>query len=124
MLIKFKKKNCSQPITKRKTRKSEIETKRSGVNSRDSITEVFYSLRERKKKKINKSKRGGKEFLRREKTLGLSSPPQRDERAKLRVLTRCKTRYIMVNEKRKTGTARGKKLYYNLIKLLQLASWS
>lgn len=115
-------KNCSQPITTRKTKKSEIKTKRSGVNSRDSIIEVFCSHRKKKKKKQIEAE--GKEFLRGKKTLGLPSPPraQRDERAKLRVLTRYKTRYNGQRETKngKTGTARGKKLHHNLIKLLQL----
>lgn len=114
-------KNCSQPITTRKTKKSEIKTKRSG--SRDSIIEVFCSHR-KKKKKIKQIVAEGKEFLRGKKTLGLPSPPraQRDERAKLRVLTRYKTRYNGQRETKngKTGTARGKKLHHNLIKLLQL----
>lgn len=50
-------KNCSQPITTRKTKKSEIKTKRSGVNSRDSIIEVFCSHRKKKKNKTNRSGR-------------------------------------------------------------------
>lgn len=47
-----------------------------------------------------------------------------DERAKLRVLTRYKTHGQ--RETKKRGTARGKKLYHNLIKLLQLGfrPWS
>lgn len=50
-------KNCSQPITTRKTKKSEIKTKRSGVNSRDSIIEVFCSHRKKKKNKTNRNER-------------------------------------------------------------------
>lgn len=56
-------KNCSQPITTRKTKKSEIKTKRSGVNSRDSIIEVFCSHR-KKKKKIKQIEAEGKENAR------------------------------------------------------------